>query len=331
MKPRVVKVDPSPQRGAREVGDAPKLGQVARMEQKPLKPLQGERMRRSEDEAGAEQTGWWLNLLSWTAVILGLLVLLGLMFFWVKKKLGPEAGFSKVEEAAEVADPGPAVASLSVIDPDEAVDLVRRGLAARHIGRVINYFRVMQEADLTEVVHFLEELDDRDGLVIAMEPMEAVEVDGRMLGRVVVVSQKGDSTHRRLALLVEDGEGQWKIDYEAFARVVEPSWPALIDGSVDEGIVRVVVRPPLATDDGRWLVHPLLSPDVRQPLTGRCEAGSPAAKRLAAMLNDTADEPCRVTLAVEPEAGGPRGDFRILRVVAAGWVMPSADDPVVGD
>jgi hypothetical protein len=141
-----------------------------------------------------------------------------------------------------------------------------------------------------------------------------------------------ESPRNRLALLVPDEEEKWRVDFAAFARLVEPSWDEILSGAAKKAIIRVYIAEDnyfngVFSDEKVWLSVSLGSPDTPQLLIGYCKAGSPQA---AALRQISAREvpASRTVLEIRRvEGGGPR-QVEITRVLAEDWVL--GEDPFDG-
>jgi hypothetical protein len=142
----------------------------------------------------------------------------------------------------------------------------------------------------------------------------------------VLVSFKGvERPIPRLALLTPDAAGRWKVDFEAFARVVKPSWNDILEKGAALARVRVYVAKDsyyngAFSDDKQWVCHRMASPDTEQILFGYCRVGSRQAAALNWMFSKE-ESVTRATLEIRRVEGADSRQFEILKVIAGDWVV----------
>ncbi len=261
----------------------------------------------------------------WTLLIGGLaLVSLGVAI-WLGLK--DKAGYSgvPVRTAASqddfLATPQSQFVSLS---EKEALSLVKNALGVREPGQVSEYFR-QREIPPADVVKFLQSLESLDGPIERYEWVGSLDANGLTLDGVLVFFQSAEGSRNRLAHLVPDPQGKWKIDFDSFARAVTPPWTELTAGWAEVGKVRVhVVQDSyyngLFKDENEWLSVGFASPDTEDVLTGYCRIGSPQAAAMKWLFaKDTAAS--RATLEIRRVEGAEPRQVLISRVLAEDWVM----------
>ncbi len=221
---------------------------------------------------------------------------------------------------------------------DEALNLVKRALETREAAGVAEYFHP-GSASPERVVGFLNGMEEADGPVERMNWLGSMDANGILLDGVLVKTRKGDRLKNRLAFLTPDERGAWKVDFDAFARTVEPSWNELLENKAAEGLVRVIAAAdsyyngPFG-DDSQWVCYGMASPDTEEVLLGYCRRGSPQARAMARIvLNDDAlpnglsnglsgaRSLKRVIVKIRRAEGGEARQFEISRVMAEDWVM----------
>ena len=109
-----------------------------------------------------------------------------------------------------------------------------------------------------------------------------MDANGLLIDGVVVNTKAGYKQRNRLALLTPDEKGTWKIDFDAFARTVKPSWSELMSEDAGQGLVRVMVAKDSYfngpfRDEARWVVMAWPRPTGQVVLLGYCRQGSPQA------------------------------------------------------
>lgn len=330
-KRKTVEVDVGSRRAKRAAGDPLALDRLPKFRESgsPL-PVRPERRRLESQRPKAPAPVDWMSRLLMVGVALLVLVALWAFLYYtvivklehgdtVEQSSPPDGNVEPGRRDPAVANPG--TTSRNLPQDQEAIDLVRRALATRFVSRVDDFFRFDAALDPTEIITFLEGMEHRDGLVVGMDVLDPVELAGQQVARVRVNFARGARQVSRMAMLVGDGKGEWKIDYEAFVARCQPGLGRLLAGEVDEAVVRVGLQLlEEDTEDGlRFRMHsPELEPAEFPELF--CRYGSAQARALAALTYE-ADEPRRVTLVIRAAAGsGPRR-LEVARVLAVDWVM----------
>jgi hypothetical protein len=319
-------------RHARDAGSAPNLGRVSRLRD-PEGPLvvrwtrkRGGRNKESPDAIKAHRRlvlVWSLGLTVVTLLVIG-----GFMMFWLR-------GHGKTTRNAEALKPLENVRIASKFESPsetEALDLVKRALAIRDVKEVETCFRV-GGAQPAEVVEFISGSEARDGKLERLEWLSSMDVEGLLIEGVVAVYKGRDNPVERLALLVPDDQGTWKLDFDAFARSSRPSWAELLKGNADHAQVRVFVardsyfNGPFL-DESRWVCFAMVSPETKslvpeehELLRGYCKAGSPQAKAMERLFESGA-RMARATLEIRKVEGADIRQFEIARVLSEDWVLP---------
>jgi len=227
----------------------------------------------------------------------------------------------------------------------EALALVQQALANQDPSKVESLFHC-GAASVAEVLAFLGDGMTRDGLIknyvwLSSMDLEDLQIEGVM---VIYAGQNAGARSDRLALLIPDDRGTWKIDYEAFARCSKPGWKELLDGRVEKAQVRVMIardnyfNGPFRNDH-HWSCYGMgapeskkLLPDGHDLMHGYCVVGSSQAKALEQLFandgrSNLREQIKRVTLEISRVKGAEARQFEITRVLAADWVLtPKAFD-----
>jgi hypothetical protein len=330
MKTRDVQRSVRIQRFDRTTGDAPSIGRVSRMPG--AGQAKGELRRRRRGERPVNERA--LNnrrkvMLMWSVIFIFLTVgVMGTaMWLWLRPKLS----------ALPVANTGPArkiearvVSKFESPTEDEALALVKGALSNRDAAKVKEYFR-MGSSTPDDVIGFLDQIEKSDGKPSGMDWLRSIDANGLLIDGVAVSFQTESSLRTRLALLTPDANGKWQIDFDAFARKVDPSWTKLIEGGAKEGIVRVVVTRKhyynfCFKDDTRWLCYEMTSPDHEKSLFGYCRQGSPQAVAMGRIVTEEEMLEAgrfanRATLEIRRNENSEPRQFEISRVLAEDWVM----------
>jgi len=213
----------------------------------------------------------------------------------------------------------------------ETFELVKAGIAARDPEKVMEYFRP-GAASAEEIVGFLEETEMAEGEVTQYKWLGGIDANGLQLEGMATVFSIDGKESSRLAILTPDEEGRWKIDFESFARIVRPSWSALLEGKEDQGLVRVWVAADnyyngVFRDESAWVCYGMASRDSDKVLMGYCKTGSPQAKAMVWIIAQSLEKQldfrgmCRATLEIRRPAGAEVSQFEITRVLAQDWVV----------
>lgn len=213
-------------------------------------------------------------------------------------------------------------------DEDDTVNLVKRAVASRDEDAVRECFR-LGDAQPSEVVDFMKSLEANEGHASHFSWLGNLDVS--LEGVRVDFKDKSDKS-ARLALLVPDDSGLWKVDFGAFARASRPTWKELIGRTSERLQGRVWVQMDSYfngpfQDENEWTCFAITVPEVvvllpedQRMLHGYCRKSSPQEKALKAIL-DGSKSGKRVTLELARKPEGGQRQFEITRVLAKDWVM----------
>ncbi len=213
---------------------------------------------------------------------------------------------------------------------DEALALVRRGMAARDAESIGHCFRLGQ-AKPAEVISFLADLEREHGKPDRLDWLSSMDTEGMQLEGVVVNHERGGTPAGRIAFLIPDDRGVWRIDFEAFARMCRPALAELAKPEVQSAVLRVLIAKDSYfngpfRDDSQWLCFAMASPDLgdkesgdRTVMRGYCKTESPQAKALLQLFADGGST-CRTTLEIRKVEGADDMQFEITRVLSREWV-----------
>lgn len=321
---------------SRSPGDAPNIGRVARVPGTGMP--KGERRIRKRGERRSRAAGIYRRevVMAWSILIFSaaFLVLGFSVWSWVNGLMGREVTAGSAEPTIERYK----VSEFESPSQEEAVALVKMALKARDPLQVMAYFRAGETGPET-IIRFLAGMEDRYGPIRDCQWLSSMDANGLLLEGVLVASELDGKPHKRLALLTPDEAGVWKIDYDAFARVTQPSWEAILDGD-GQGMARVILSNDAYyngpfRDDSRWSCYGMASPDIEPILIGYCRKGSPQDEAMQRMLRSEPDqaEPgvagqshvIRATLQLARPPSAEKRQFEITRVLAEDWVL--SDEP----
>ncbi len=307
----------------RRSGDAPALDHVGRMPGLGL-PKRRRKRKKQRDSIRFNRRKRVASSWTWLIALIALALLGGAAwggFRW--QQIQREKSLAAVPPVI----PAPVAVDTGFPSPSEteAIALVQAALGVRDPEKIPEFFRT-GSSPLLGIVDFLKDLESRDGPVDHCEWLGNMDVNDLQMDGVMVYHKAASGAARnRVALLVPDDSGKWKIDYDAFARAVSPSWNDLLHQQAGTGRVRVYATPqnyyngPFA-DEARWICHGLVSPDVDGMLMGYCPKGSPAADAMNWILSRDAAT-ARVTLEIRRVDGADARQFEITGVLAQDWVI----------
>jgi hypothetical protein len=321
----------------------PGIGQVARMRDVD-RILSKKRRRRSGHRSGGGRRRSAMSvrnrvMLAWSALFgLVALLMIGIMassWLGTRKEIRVEAGKTGKTKTIESIEQAARVTPLT---EDQAILLVKRVLGVRDPAMVDSVL-VHHEATTQEVVEFMRTLNERDGRILRISWAGNMDRDGQQMeGLYVQFEGRGNPT-LRLAILTPEESGDWKMDFEAFARFCQPSWASIMSGDFETARVRVTISKydyyngPFRDDD-RWVCFAISSTDADEEkpegsgiLCGYCQADSPQAKAMQRIFSggSLASEnviKSRATLEIRPVKDAEPRQFEITRVLSAEWVVP---------
>ena len=269
-------------------------------------------------------------LLAWSLLftVMTLAVLGGFVWSWMKSRRSAVMAAAPLRSGTERV-----VSRFASPSEDVALGIVRKALAVRDEAVVGEFFRP-GATSAGEVIGFLKLLAARDGEPGSYLWLGSMDADDQLID-CVMVTYPGDGTPlERLAFIVPDESGVWKVDFEGFARTSRPAWRELVDGVAERSEVRVLVARDAYfngpfNDEGAWACFAMGSPDVKglfseddgmEILRGYCKADSPQKRALERILSGE-QRMSRATLEIRRVAGADRRQFEITRVLSDEWVV----------
>lgn len=310
-------------RHCRAEGTLPDIGTISRLRNPEASaPVERRGRRRSRSHRAEKSFGIiWLILLGATTLV----VITVAVFLWLMPRLDPTGegvAFSAEEEARNIRIesrfPSPS--------REESMEFVKRALGTRDPDDVPGLFRT-GESTPEEIVTFLEESSRREGSVGDCEWLSSLDKDGLLIEGVLVRSRGVEKPVVRLALLTPDDAGNWKVDFDAYARIVEPGWQELLGNGPEQAVVRVTVTPDVYyngpfSDEKQWVSYGIASPDVNETLRGYCRVGSVQAEAMAKLFKHD-EKNSRATVEIRRVSGTSPKQFEIVRVLGGEWVIAS--------
>lgn len=216
---------------------------------------------------------------------------------------------------------------------EATMDLVKQAMQVRDPARVPEFFR-LGSTTAAEVVAFLESKEEKDGPITKYQWLSSVDANNMLIDGVAIYTKLEDKPFNRLAFLTPDEKGKWKIDFEAFARTVKPSWQEVLSSSPDhDNIVRVLLRKDTYyngpfSDETKWICCRLGSPDLSEDILGYCRQNSPQATALR-LITSAGPSPARAkgvfraTLVIRHVKGAEAKQYEITSILAEDWVINS--------
>jgi len=265
-------------------------------------------------------------ILSWSIVLgVGALAAIGIaVSLWILPLLHRRVGGI----TGQIIDPETRVRIVSRFaspSEDETIRLVKRAIANRDPSKVDELLQ-KGSSNAMEVIDFFKDSEARDGIVDRYEWLSSMDVDGLLLEGVHVTFKGRDKPVERLALLTPDEKGVWKMDFDAFARSVKPSWDALLGKRADQATVRVFVARDAYfngpfSDDTKWVCYGIASPDIDELLSGYCKVGSPEEAAMEKLFAE-GEKLTRATLEIRRVKEADSRQFEITHMLAKDWVLP---------
>ena len=219
-------------------------------------------------------------------------------------------------------------------DDDAVEGLVKSSLAVTNPAEVERYYALGDYAS-SDVMDLLADIREKGDLKKA-EYLGCVGGTNHPMPIVAVRHGKGMGSDKRLVVLVP-GDGQWKVDYEALARVSSPGWGELLQAKEAEGTVRAIFSEDNyfngPFNDTEWLCYHLRNPDEGQPMFGYCRINSSQHRamrhihKLHQQILVTGRDGMlvpigsRATLKVRKAGPMLNNQFEIIRVLSPEWVV----------
>ncbi len=312
-------------RVTRVAGDAPSMGRVARMRGTGL-PKQGRRQKGQEGSRGKRSREYRKKLArTWSVILCGgaVVILAVVMVLWLGPKMNPDESWAE-QVSAEPPQEVRVVSRFASPSEDKALAFVKQALSVRELERVTGFFR-LGTASAQEVVDFLKGMESADGVIERYTWLSSMDANLLSIDGVLVSFIAGKKPLPRLALLTPDEAGKWRIDFDAFARIVKPSWKDIFEKAAALAQVRVYVARDsyyngAFKDDKQWVCHRMVSPDTEEVLLGYCKVGSRQAAALNWMFSKQ-ETVTRATLEIRRVEGAESHQFEILKVIAEDWVV----------
>ena len=307
-------------RHSRAEVEGPSIGRVAKLRDADSTPSElRSRRRGSGNKARSRMLLIWSAALSVvTLAVIGLAVSFWLLPYLFHGPTGDGGPLVNRDAQVRVASKFPSPSR------EQALELVKRAITNRDPDQLESLFR-MGTASRAEILAFLNASDRRDGFIDRYEWLSSMDVNGILLDGVLVIYKNKEKPVERLAFLTPDAAGNWKLDFDAFARTVKPSWQTLLDQSNEQALVRVFVgrdvyyNGPFG-DDKQWVCYGIASPDTESLLRGYCRVNSEMATAMDQLFVD-GRKLSRATLEIRRVKDGEPLQFEIIKLVSEDWVV----------
>ncbi len=293
----------------RKVGEAPNMGQVARLHRNTT----GLRAR-------LRYVGWLpLFLLAFAVFSFGAGVT-ALALWWTGTSFKPKA--IQLHNGPSPR-PEPRIKEFPVPDPGILENQINSLLAAR-TARQLDALVRPSDQRTEEILAKLAALEKADGKVTSVQYTGPVQSRCLQLESVTV---NFDSGKNRIALVAPDPAGVWRVDFDAFARHVTTPWSELLSGTAQEGTVRVFTRPDnyyngRYQNDREWVCFGFASPDHETLMFGYTPRGGKQHLAMAEALRPLGSSGLkRMTLEIRHTGDGDRRQFEIVRVHSDDWAV----------
>lgn len=307
---------------ARQSGDSASIGKVARVRGS----LPAEGNLRGRRRAGREAPASPTKVLMWS-ILLGSLaagVIVLTLLIWLAPNISSDSGEDRFLQVSAVEN-ARIVSKFPSPSGDESMALVKRVMENRDPAQVdVLTWKAAHSPD--EVVAYFAGREQRDGPILSCHWLSSMDSGTLLMDGVMVVSDNKGKLCERLAILTPDSQGHWKLDFDAFARTVSPSWADLLEKGAEKGLVRVMVIPDLYynasfADETQWECFALTTPDRDEALHGYCRKNSDIAATMHSLFT-AENNSGRATLEIRRVAGGEARQFEIIKVIAKDWLVP---------
>jgi len=306
----------------RAAGDAPAIGRVGRTKGTGIP--KSSRRRRTERGRSRKKDDRRRFIRIWS-ILLGffaLAAILSVVYLWILPKIRENElaakPRTKKQESARV------VSKFQSPPQNEALDLVKRALMAREPDQIAGCFR-LGDSTPQEAVQFLQESESSWGVPVKYNWMSSIDANGLSMDGVLVMFKKGVEKDDRLALLVADATGRWKIDFAAYACKSKPSWNEIIEKDSELAHVRVIVardkyyNGPFV-DETQWTCYGMAAPKHDEILFGYCKVGSPQEAAMKWALSKDKKK-IRMTLEIQKVPAAGKRQYQISKVIAEDWAV----------
>ena len=307
-------------RHSRAEVEGPSIGRLSKLRDADLSnsEMRGRRRNRGNPARSRALLIWSGALSVLTLIVIGLAVSFWLLPYLFRDPVGEVGPLVNRDAQVRVASKFPSPSR------EQALEMVKRAITNRDPNQLESLFR-MGTASRAEILAFLNASDLRDGFIDRYEWLSSMDVNGLLLDGVLVVYGNRGKPVERLAFLTPDAVGNWKLDFDAFARTTKPSWQELLDKRAEQALVRVFVghdvyyNGPFG-DDKQWVCYGIASPDTESLLRGYCRVNSDISAAMDKLFLD-GRKLSRATLELRRVKDGEALQFEIIKLVSEDWVV----------
>lgn len=311
-----------PGRKSRQVGDAPSIGHVPKMN----RDSESRVVRHTRRRVSFAEPNIKLVLIVAGMVLATGATVIGLMI-WAQRSKGRAAEYRSYAPPPVAAQP----AGIPLVPaPDEAMatKLVEKFLAARSEAALLPLIRP-SEQEPAAILAKLAGLEAKDGKLKSVRALGLMDSRALQLEGVLVDFEGG---RNRLALLAPDAAGTWRVDFDAFDRYSTPAWDELLSGKAQSGTVRVFVSADsyfngVYGDDSKWACYGIASPDHETLMFGYVPKDGELHKILTKVLSKDplgggeTRKATRMTLGIRHDEEAGKRQFEITRVLSDEWAL----------
>lgn len=310
-------------KASRNVGEAPSIGRVTRS------PQSGTVNKDGAISASARRRQRQKMVKAWSLVLA--LVSVGTVIYFVISSIArtPSEKGRKIALTRQEPDLDQIFAADSAPDRESpgdvaSVEIVAAALSNSDPAMVTDYFKLPPETSPVRALEILASFEKLDGPVTSIKWMGTGFANRTLVERVVVETTKDGKRRNRLAQLVPQQDGEWLIDFDAYARTASDSWENILSGKSPFSTVRVFVTPDtyyngIFKNEELWQSYALVSPDNDEILYAYAKRETPQFRALSKILSAD-DHIYRATLEITNLPGTGRRQFQVSRVLAENWV-----------
>ncbi len=210
-------------------------------------------------------------------------------------------------------------------EKDAAIEMVKQATVHPDLAKVKALIRAGSTTP-EAMVEYFKTAEARDGAVEHYDWLSSMDVNGLLVEGVLVTCKGRKKSAERLAFLTPDAVGNWKLDFDTYARTVTPPWPELLEKGADQAQVRVFTGRDMYyngvfSDESQWVCYAMASPDMEELLRGYCKKGSPQAEAMERLFSD-GRRLSRATIELHRVKDGEPKQFEITKLVAEDWIVP---------
>lgn len=312
----------------RQIGDAPSIGFVPRA----ATDVPKGRKKRSSRSTRRKRLS--KNFFTWSAVVcfVAACVLVVCLVRYSRNKktrdLNTATAAGKLGAYDQILEKE-GVTSVPDLESDHATRIVNQALTNRDTGLIRDFFILAKDDKPEQAMKEMLRINDAEGDISRMEWRGLMSANGSTVPQVMIYATKDGKKYFRTAQFAKSSDGRWRIDFDAYLRKCVPPLSDVVTAESGTSQVRVYVDEDhyyhgIYSDETKWKVYALTSPDIAENLYAYAKRGSSQDKALRRII-DTDEKIHRATLGIVKQTdSGPR-QFEILRVIAENWIIGGED------